>query len=115
MILGLLEQVLIDAGYEVVTALDGQDALDKWSANAGRFDLVMLDASMPGLGGWETYQRLRALGATVPVLFSSGDSASAMPQIPTGNGAPVLLSKPYDPLTLLRTIAQVLGDAREHD
>ena len=109
MILELLEGCLVRAGYEVVTAVDGREALDKWAAHEGRFDLVLLDAMMPRLDGWQTYQRLRALDERVPVLFSSGYSASAFPHDLDGHEAPVLLSKPYELRVLLDAIDTALA------
>ena len=108
MILELLDQLLTTSGYEVVSATDGEDALAKWAEHDGRFDLVLLDAVMPRLDGWKTYERLRNLDRRIPVLFSSGYSASTIPGEFTRKDAPTLLSKPYDVNDLLRAIEAAL-------
>lgn len=75
------EQVLRDMGarmlrtngYQVVTAFDGQDAVEKFCHHTGpAFSLLVLDLIMPRLGGVEVYNQLRALGNCPPVLFVSG-------------------------------------------
>ena len=67
--LDVLCQALEAAGYQVIVAASGEEALDL----AGRFvpDLILLDVVMPGLDGFETCRRLKAEESTraVPVLF----------------------------------------------
>lgn len=60
------------AGLRVVEAVDGEEALRKFAAEAP--DLVLLDINMPGMDGYECCRRLRALpgGAGVPILMLSG-------------------------------------------
>ena len=62
----LLSQALTDAGYQVETAGDGRAGIDK--IRATRFDLVLCDLSMPGLGGLETIGKIRAIDPDLPVI-----------------------------------------------
>src|SRR5262249_17599525 len=67
-------QFLVHAGYEVVEAADGQEALAK--AIALRPDVIVMDLWMPHLDGWESIRRLKAAPATadIPVLVLTGDA-----------------------------------------
>ena len=66
-ILELLSASLRYAGFDVVTAADGNEALTM--ARAQRPDALVLDVMMPGLDGFEVVRRLRNEGSTAPVLF----------------------------------------------
>src|SRR5262245_6205350 len=58
---------LQEKGYDVQTATNGQDALDKLSKNG--FDIVLLDENMPGLSGIETLNRIKTTNADLPVIM----------------------------------------------
>jgi two-component system alkaline phosphatase synthesis response regulator PhoP len=68
-IVELLELVLQDAGYEVVTAQDGREAIVR--AVQDRPDVIILDILMPGLDGWETCEHLLSheQTASTPIIF----------------------------------------------
>jgi len=96
------------SGYEVITALDGQQGLTY--ANAERPDLIILDIVMPAGGGCSVYARLRMSPKTrsVPVIFLTAkdkpeDVASAYKL-----GAEYFVKKPYKPEMLLGTVKKVL-------
>ena len=66
------EELLKDAGYNVITAEDGLDALHIYSAAPDSIDLVLLDLVMPRMGGRECFQELRKISPGLPVILSSG-------------------------------------------
>ena len=70
--LAMLSDALDDAGYMVLVALDGLSALNR--VQRRRPDLILLDAMMPGLDGFETCRRLKAMPASadIPVVFMTG-------------------------------------------
>jgi PAS domain S-box-containing protein len=68
----LAKRALERAGFEVDTAADGVEAVDRLTRDALRFDVVLLDLTMPRMDGLETVQQLRELGIEVPVLVMSG-------------------------------------------
>lgn len=72
MLLILTGEMLREAGYEVVTAQSGFECLDLFRAAPRRFDLVLLDLSMPLMDGEETFHRLRALRPDVQVMLCTG-------------------------------------------
>jgi diguanylate cyclase (GGDEF)-like protein len=88
-------QMLLDPEYEVITARDGQEALD--AALQGQPDVILLDLNMPRLDGFQVLERLRADPATVniPVLVVSARSENAVKVRGLDLGAVDYLQKPY--------------------
>ena len=86
-------------------AADGQQALDILSEQ--RFDLVLCDLRMPGMGGREFYQQLQVVTPTLikRLLFISGDSTSAATREFLRQSGRPLLSKPFTPNELYHAIA----------
>ncbi|MEK8051761.1 EAL domain-containing protein [Ideonella sp. DXS22W] len=89
-------RTLRHAGFTVVDTADGTAALAAFAAQA--FDLVLLDVMMPGLDGFETCQRLRALprGARVPVIMLTGLDDTASIEQAYGHGATDFITKPIN-------------------
>jgi CheY-like chemotaxis protein len=106
----LARRILSRAGYEVLSAADGEEAVTVYEANAARIDLLLFDAVMPKASGLEAYERIKRLRKTpIPVLFASGYN-DAFNQ--TGIELPkqcVQMQKPYDPEELLRQIRLLLA------
>jgi CheY-like chemotaxis protein len=72
MALVLIKRLLGEAGYHVVTAQSGFEALDFFRRQPHAFQLVMLDLTMPFMDGEETFQRLREIRPDVPVVLCTG-------------------------------------------
>ena len=90
---GLVDQVLRGEGYEVILAADGDEALER--ARDARIDLLVTDLTMPGIGGRELAERLRADRPGLKVMFMSGFADSdtfSGGQIPA---ATAFLEKPF--------------------
>ena len=62
-----LEFLMQQAGFEVITAEDGQNALDQ--ANQAMPDLVLLDISLPDISGFEVLERLRQESPRLPIIM----------------------------------------------
>jgi Cu+-exporting ATPase len=104
----LLATVLSDAGYRVVLAEDGQAAVEKFAADPGRIDLVLMDVIMPRKGGREAFAEIRALRPEARVLFASGYSPEFIESRGNLGEGLELLTKPVHPLDLLRKVRQIL-------
>jgi DNA-binding response OmpR family regulator len=102
-----LEDILAAAGYAVVTASSGPEALDRM-AREGPFDVVLTDLVMPEMDGVETVERIRAASPEqdVIVVTTVGDVRSAVAAM--RRGAADYLLKPLDPEGLLTSIESVL-------
>ena len=99
---------LAGAGYQVVEAVDGQDAYEK--AQAQTFDLVLTDQNMPRLDGLGLTRKLREHPnfKTTPILMLTTESSELMKQAGRAAGATGWLVKPYDPARLLEVIQKVI-------
>ena len=99
------------AGYEVVEAVDGEDAFEK--AHARAFDLVLTDQNMPRLDGIGLTRRLRSHPGygTTPVLILTTESSDQMKQAGRAAGADGWLVKPFDPSRLAEVVQKVLDRA----
>ena len=93
------------AGYRVVCAEDGEEALEKFAAEQP--DLVVLDVMMPKLDGFAVCRRLRAESA-VPIVFLSSLDAIAEKVAGLDLGADDYLSKPFSPKELEARINRIL-------
>jgi two-component system response regulator HydG len=96
--------VLAGAGYRVRIARTGQEALEMMRDQA--FDCLLLDLKMPVLSGLEVYMALRQAGRLVPTILVTGHASSVEAQAlcPLTQG---LLVKPFDPGTLLKSMASL--------
>ena len=63
-------------GFEVIEAHDGVEALEVYERERAKVDAVVLDWSMPGMGGAEVFEVLRQSAPELPVLFTSGHDPS---------------------------------------
>lgn len=97
------------AGYGVIEAVDGKDALDK--ARSGSADVVLTDVNMPNMDGIELIRQLRQLPKYkfTPMLLLTTESGSDKKAEGKAAGATGWLVKPFNPDQLLATIAKVLG------
>lgn len=99
---------LTGAGYNVVEAVDGQDALEK--AETHEIHLVLADQNMPRLDGIGLTRKLREHPKfkTVPILILTTESSDQMKQAGRSAGATGWLVKPFDPNRLIEVIQKVI-------
>ncbi|MFV1957901.1 MAG: PAS domain S-box protein [Planctomycetota bacterium] len=107
----LVRALLADAGYRVLTARDGLEAVDVFSRHAEEIRLVVLDVVMPRLDGRGAYEQIHERAPSVPVLFTTGYSEDVIRSHDLEPDAPQILHKPYDRRTLLSKVRRALdGD-----
>lgn len=96
-------------GYEVVTALDGEQALAKVKTEGP--DLIVLDIMMPKLDGYETCKILKADPETkrIPVILLSAKGRNVDQQMGFQVGADDYITKPFSPRKLVERINVILG------
>ncbi|MEO7701924.1 MAG: CHASE domain-containing protein [Opitutus sp.] len=82
-------------GLTVVCASNGSDGIERFREDPNRFDLVLLDLTMPGLDGEETLARLRAIAPEIRVLLISGYSENDRITQMAVNGPLLFLQKPF--------------------
>jgi two-component system cell cycle sensor histidine kinase/response regulator CckA len=88
-------QMLANLGFGVVTAADGREALLRFRERRADIRCVLLDLTMPGMSGEETFDALRALDGRVPIVVNSGFSQEDVAARFTGKGMAGFLQKPY--------------------
>jgi PAS domain S-box-containing protein len=104
----LVEVILGRGGYDVLSACDGEQALEVYRTNLERIALVMLDYSMPKMNGLEVLREMQKLNSGVRAIFSSGFTRTSDSSDLLASGARDFLPKPYHPDELLRVVRRVL-------
>ncbi len=108
MIRSLGEKLLQYAGYTVITAGDGEEALEIYRNRAREIDLVLLDVIMPGMGGQQALVELRKLNSEVRVIIVSGFLPQGPAQASTESNASGFVGKPFNRGNILKTVREVL-------
>jgi CheY-like chemotaxis protein len=105
----LICRILSDTGYDVESAIDGKDALEKVAAR--RPDLIVLDLMMPELDGWGVVDALRKQGGAPPVLMLTARSDYDTFARAVREGVTAFISKPFRLQELLSATRKVLDQA----
>ncbi len=109
LVLSVARRSLQGAGFEVALARDGIEALEIVRRASEPFDLVILDLTMPHMGGVETFSELRRIDPQVPVILSSGYSLREATSRFAGEGLAGFLQKPYRPSALRGLVQETLA------
>ncbi len=105
LVASVMADTLRGAGYQVLVARDGAQALSLFQSAEEPIDLLLTDVTMPNLSGPELVDKLRAAGHRPKVLFASGHAANAL-----GEGVDVI-EKPFSAANLIHKVRRVLdGD-----
>ena len=96
-------------GYEVVSAVDGAQAVEK--AQADKFDLILMDVRMPRMTGYEACRQLREMESTrkTPIIILSAKGQESEIQAGLDAGANHYILKPFAPDILARKITEILN------
>lgn len=100
-----VSRVLRSAGYAVLEAADGREAVRLVTERYGAVDVVLLDIVMPGMNGREAARCIREVAPKVRILFSSGYDPESASGAELGAISGSVLIKPFDAHTLLRTVS----------
>lgn len=111
--LSLLHDALDEAGYTVLVATNGEDALQR--ARKSCPDVMLLDALMPGMDGFEVAQRMKADFATqhIPIIFMTGLTETEHVLAAFATGGADYVTKPIKPQEVLARIAAHMQNARQ--
>jgi len=108
MIVEIGSELLKQLGYTVLTASGGHEAVETFADHKDTIDLVILDMIMPGLGGSETFDRIRQMRGDVKVILSSGYSINGHAAKILNKGCNGFIQKPFDITAFSRKIREVL-------
>ena len=111
--LSLLHDALDEAGYTVLVATNGESALHR--ARQSRPDVILLDALMPGMDGFEVARRLKADFSTqhIPIVFMTGLTETEHVVAAFAAGGADYVTKPIRPQEVLARIAAHMQNARQ--
>jgi PAS domain S-box-containing protein len=105
----LVSDYLSEAGYTVLTACHGKEALDVYQKNVDDVSIIILDLNMPQMGGKDCFRELLKINPDVKVLVASGYAMGGA-ESATISGTRGFVEKPYDMRILLETIRKVLDE-----
>jgi CheY-like chemotaxis protein len=109
MIRRLIRRALEADGFRVLSAADGSEAVREFSANLGDVGCVLLDLTMPTMGGDEALSQLMRIRNDVRVIVMSGHSEIDLAQRFAGVALAGVLRKPFDLKTLRAKVDEVMG------
>jgi two-component system cell cycle response regulator DivK len=104
----ILRDLLTSAGYDMIEAENGQDALT--AAAARRPDLILMDVQLPVLDGYEATRRLKADPSlrSIPIIVVTSYALSSDEHKARAAGCDAYVSKPYSPRMMLAKIREFL-------
>jgi signal transduction histidine kinase/CheY-like chemotaxis protein len=108
----MIQEVLEDYGYRVLTASGGAEAVQRAQAHDGAIDLLLTDVVMPVMSGRQVADILTASRPGLRVLYMSGFTDDAIVRHGVIDHQVAFLEKPFDPDTLLRKVRETLQEAR---
>ena len=100
-------------GYSVVLAENGREAVELYRVLADKIALILLDMTMPLMGGEETFRELKTIRPEVRVLLSSGYNEVEAVRRFTGKGLAGFIQKPYSAIALTEKVRYVLAESHE--
>jgi PAS domain S-box-containing protein len=112
-ILDIGQNTLEQFGYTVLTARNGEEAVEIYSRQGKQIDLVILDLGMPGMGGDKCLKELLRMNPSVKVLIASGYAATQTVQSVLEAGASGFMAKPYRLEDMLKKVREVLDGERD--
>lgn len=108
LILEVGSSMLSEIGYEVITSKGGIQAIESLLSEQHRIDMVLLDLIMPGMDGNTTFDKIREISPTMPVILSSGYSINDLATGIMNKGCNGFIQKPFNLSELSQKIRLVL-------
>lgn len=104
----VVNRVLQRFGFSVMSAYSGREGVDIYENHRDEISVILLDMTMPGLSGVETFELLREKGVDIPVILTSGLSETDISEQMQGSEIVHFLKKPYKPKKLVNVISKAL-------
>jgi len=106
------QQMLQDFGFATLLAVDGRDGLEQMDRAGADITAVLLDLSMPRMGGQETFRRLRERAPGLPIVMMSGYTEESLAEefLQAGSGPTAFLQKPFLAEDLVGALRKVLEE-----
>jgi CheY-like chemotaxis protein len=107
--LSLLQKILLQRGYRVFTATDGESAMDIFRQNKQEIDAVMLDNGLPRVSGWEIFLQMKREQPSLKAVIASGYLEPDLQNNMKTAGVNHLINKPYLPDDVIRILETLIG------
>jgi len=108
MILDVGAEMIRHLGYQVLTAPDGESAIQQFASHQGQVDLIILDMIMPGMDGGAAFDRLRALDPSIKIILASGYSMNGKATEIMNRGCTGFIQKPFNMEELSHKLHDIL-------
>jgi DNA-binding NtrC family response regulator len=105
----MVSDALSALGYDVTSCASGEEAVTNCRNTDAEIDLVVLDLTMPGMGGLQCSKELRAINPRLPFVIMSGHALDSQISPLLQEGKITFLQKPFDMRTLSSTVKNALG------
>jgi nitrogen-specific signal transduction histidine kinase/ActR/RegA family two-component response regulator len=110
------EAILLDSlsillegnGYHVITARDGEEAVDVYRSKHGEIALVVTDIGLPKLSGWDAFLQMKRINPNVKAIVSSGYLDPKIKEERSSQGVSDYILKPYQPVEILKRVRGAL-------
>jgi DNA-binding response OmpR family regulator len=104
----VLDDALIEAGFEPAIAASGEEAVTLLKGNKGKYRALVTDINLLGrIDGWEVAQQAREIDPEFPIVYMSGAHAEDWPSKGVPNS--IMLAKPFAPAQLVTAVSQLLN------
>jgi DNA-binding response OmpR family regulator len=104
----VVDDALIEAGFEPAIAASGEEAVTLLKGNKGKYRALVTDINLLGrIDGWEVAQQAREIDPEFPVVYMSGAHAEDWPSKGVPNS--IMLAKPFAPAQLVTAVSQLLN------
>ena len=113
-VLELTKELLETQGYNVLCARDGAEAVQVYDTHSGEIGLVILDVVMPRMGGRKVFSAIRKIDSTVPVMFCTGYSSTAVDSEFITAHQLRMIYKPISPNEFIAAVRETLDGAAPH-
>jgi len=110
MLLDLLQALLEENGYQVLTAKNGMEAVEVYKSHIEEISIVLSDMGLPKLGGWEAFRRMREMNPNIRCILASGYFDPDLRLDMIKEGAIDFVQKPYIPNVILARISEAIHD-----
>lgn len=108
-----VSEALEDSGYNVCCVHCGEDVIEK--VKKEKLSIVLLDLKMPGIGGYETFKRIKKINPKIPIIFVTGSLPSDVEKQLKEVRFTRILYKPFDIENLIKEIDKVSKEGNTHE
>jgi CheY-like chemotaxis protein len=110
----LISMFLSGKGYRVLTAADGEAAVQVLQAHVDEVALVFVDLDLPRLNGWDAYKKMKVMNPSLKAILTSGFVPTISQEEMMKGGIRVFLPKPYAPEEVIKRIREELDQSPDY-